>query len=616
MDTQAMHLPPHILERHEKSAMHREAVERETYRLSSQRDGGIKQAFSKTVMVQRKALVGALKMLYWLAKEEIAHTTKFTSLMQLSINLGVDYLRALHLGGNAQYTSEQIIAELLHCLSVVIDEDILTSLRQSAYYSLMTDESTDIAVLKQLVLVARYVDAEGVKTSFLNICDIFDGTAKTIEAAILNYVDSKSLAISKLRGFGSDGAAVMTGRRTGVATRLKAHAPRMIAIHCVNHRLALAASHAADNIPYLQRFKTNLQYLFTFYQNSPVRLAGLHAIQEVLNDPIIKCKEAKDVRWLSHLNSIKAVIRTLPSLYVSLDREASERSEPTAHGLLKFIKSYEFIACAYLLADVLPHINRLSLIFQRQNIDLTLIQPCLQATIASINQHKDTPGPYLATVDQVITSELKGFDIRLTDAMKQDFKANVQHKYIQAIVDGLQARFPDTAELEAFSLFDPQKLPSKEEELVAYGQRRMELLTTTYATGDNADVDGEACVSEWESLRRLMFLKYPDLCMCEMVKCLVTDATLKGMFPQLTKLASITAILPVSTAECERAFSTMKRVKTVLRNRMKTETLDYLMRISIEGRKMEDFNFEKAADLWGKMRNRRLSIGSSSSSSD
>ena len=63
----------------------------------------------------------------------------------------------------------------------------------------------------------------------------------------------------------------------------------------------------------------------------------------------------------------------------------------------------------------------------------------------------------------MFTSELKEFDIRVTDAMKQDFKANVQSKYIQAVLDGLSDRFPNMSELEAFSLFDPQKLPSEEE---------------------------------------------------------------------------------------------------------------------------------------------------------
>ena len=93
-------------------------------------------------------------MVYWLAKEEVAHTTKFTSLLQLSINLGADYLRELHRGG------KQIIAEFIQCLSAVIKE-LLTSLKQSSFYALMINESTDIAVLMQLVLAARYVAVEG-----------------------------------------------------------------------------------------------------------------------------------------------------------------------------------------------------------------------------------------------------------------------------------------------------------------------------------------------------------------------------------------------------------------------------------------------------------------------
>ncbi len=55
------------------------------------------------------------------------------------------------------------------------------------------------------------------------------------------------------------------------------------------------------------------------------------------------------------------------------------------------------------------------------------------------------------------------------------------------------------------------------------------------------------------------------------------------MFLNLTKLSTIAALIPVSTAECERAFSAMNRIKVDLRNRLKTTTLNSLMRISIEG---------------------------------
>ena len=117
-------------------------------------------------------------------------------------------------------------------------------------------------------------------------------------------------------------------------------------------------------------------------------MANLHAIQEILNDPQIKCKQAKDVCWLAHSNAIKALIRSLPSILVSLDKEASENGEPTANGLYKFISCYKFLSTAYLLFDVLPHLSRLSRILQKENVDLLLIQPCLQTTIDTFNKYK------------------------------------------------------------------------------------------------------------------------------------------------------------------------------------------------------------------------------------
>ena len=58
----------------------------------------------------------------------------------------------------------QVNNHLLQCLSSVIEEQILDDIRASDFLALMTDESTDIAILKQLVLVARYMTETGVKT--------------------------------------------------------------------------------------------------------------------------------------------------------------------------------------------------------------------------------------------------------------------------------------------------------------------------------------------------------------------------------------------------------------------------------------------------------------------
>lgn len=80
------------------------------------------------------------------------HTTEFNSLKDLTITLGCDYLRKLNLGRNAQYSSKHYVTELLQYLSLVIEKQIVSDIH---VLSLLTDESTDIAVLKKLILVGR-----------------------------------------------------------------------------------------------------------------------------------------------------------------------------------------------------------------------------------------------------------------------------------------------------------------------------------------------------------------------------------------------------------------------------------------------------------------------------
>ena len=74
------------------------------------------------------------------------------------------------------------------------------------------------------------------------------------------------------------------------------------------------------------------------------------------------------------------------------------------------------------------------------------------------------------------------------------------------------------------------------------------------------------------------------------------------------KLAVIALVIPMSSADCERGFSALKRIKTRLRNRLSNRILNNLLMISIEGPELKDFDFEKAADVWGAQRNRRITV--------
>ena len=51
-------------------------------------------------------------------------------------------------------------------------------------------------------------------------------------------------------------------------------------------------------------------------------------------------------------------------------------------------------------------------------------------------------------------------------------------------------------------------------------------------------------------------------------------------YPWLVMLLLIVRLLLIGSADCERMFSLMNRLKTDLRNRLTTETLDVLMRVN------------------------------------
>ena len=162
-----------------------------------------------------------------------------------------------------------------------------------------------------------------------------DGTAPSIVDAVCKLCEDLNLDMrNRLCGLGSDGASMMLGVRGGVSKRLKDRVPFLVAHHCIAHRLALACGQSANEISYLQRFKSVLDQIYRFYSNSAVRTAGLRSIQEVLDDPQSKLTQAKDVRWLSHERAVSHLRKCFKSVLLSLDKEGMVRNNAEAAGLL------------------------------------------------------------------------------------------------------------------------------------------------------------------------------------------------------------------------------------------------------------------------------------------
>ena len=69
--------------------------------------------------------------------------------------------------------------------------------------------------------------------------------------AMKQFVMENKVGFERCVWFGSDGASVMVGSKTGVATRMKAMNPFIVSRHCAAQRLALVSSQAAKEVTYM-----------------------------------------------------------------------------------------------------------------------------------------------------------------------------------------------------------------------------------------------------------------------------------------------------------------------------------------------------------------------------
>ncbi|CAH1242822.1 GAK [Branchiostoma lanceolatum] len=520
---------------HHTSEQHTKSCRKDEDRLAAEVNGGIRQALAKTVSMNREAVKAAMKLVYHLAKKEIPHTTNFKDMIKFAESeLGCEVLRPLHVGSNATYTSSTIANEFLAVIGALVEEQTLATVRDSPFLGLMCDETVDISTTNELVLYCRCIDGAGkLQVKFLKVVPLKDGKALTIKNALMQHLEGKDLSLQKVAGFGSDGAACMIGRKGGVATLLKVDNQTMINIHCVAHRAALAIGQAGGRVKYIgETFKPNLLSLFLFYNNSSVRSEGLKEIQKVLNDLQLKMKQPKDVRYL---------------------------------------RSARF--------------------FSRRV--WTEVQTTVEAKKKIVREARDAPivGGRLEELDHDLGRQGRLHDLEIQDSPKQrqEFAA-LRRNFVDNIIDNLEECFPQMELLSAFSILDPAHLP--ETMTGDYGWESINTLSEFYSEGAYP-INRRELKDEWIGFRQQLpsYKGKTPKAMCQLVS---SNITLSCQYPNIKGLYNRMMVIPAHTADCERAFSCLKRVKTRLRSQLTDANLNHLLMVRIEGPDISDFNFDEA----------------------
>ena len=159
------------------------------------------------------------KALHWLVAEDIA-LVKFKSLLEFLHELAesghsLGDLSVLKMS-NINYDSAYTATNLLQSMASVAEEDLQNELTNSPVVTALADESTDISNHKRLVLYTQIISNDmKPSTRFLTNIECEDATGKGIAQAILEEFGKRGVPPSKIMSLGSDGASVMTGKKTG-----------------------------------------------------------------------------------------------------------------------------------------------------------------------------------------------------------------------------------------------------------------------------------------------------------------------------------------------------------------------------------------------------------------
>ena len=103
---------------------------------------------------------------------------------------------------------------------------------------------------------------------------------------------------------------------------------------------------------------------------------------------------------------------------------------------------------------------------------------------------------------------------------------------------------------------------------------------------------------EFVGLKLLIARMFKDKIYLSLWELMLTREPYCSDYKNILHLVHILLVLPVSSAVCERGFSSQKRIKSDARASLHTDTVEDLIRISVEGPSLEDFDARESVANW------------------
>ncbi|XP_044749776.1 zinc finger MYM-type protein 1-like [Coccinella septempunctata] len=492
-------------------------------------------------------------------------------------------------------TSKEIQNDLLDCIFEVYQEIVSAEIDNAEFLGIMADETTDVSSKLQTVLIFRYCKDGKPVERFWEFFKSEQQTAEVLSNLILKALEPLvAKNPNKLIAQSYDGAAVMSGKQSGVQARIKEKYPVAHFVHCYAHQLNLIMSQASSQNNDVRLFFGNLSEIPAFFSNSCQRVAFL--------DRIVKRKIPRSVptRWNFKSRTVNVVFEYKEELIECMEEieespGVNVSTKTQAGAIRRLLQEKSFVFWLTFFHYVMPHVDIFFNELQRRLIDSVQIGKCLKKFKESISNIRNEK-----LYD--ILNEAKALQVTETKRRKlnEDTWRASAIEVCDVIINVAEDRFAYTDQLNAANLFICERFELYDRSFPDdYFKRTIE----SYPMLEKNRLKTELTLLYSSA-------EYRTFSSCAVLLSFIIDSNLQEVFTETIKLLNILVTMPMTTVEAERNFSSLKRIKTFLRSTMSQDRLNALACLSIEQkliRSIPDFN-EKVIDKFALKKDRRIDL--------
>lgn len=519
-----------------------------------------------------------------LFKELMDFSTKLDSSLQDHLSTSTVYFRG---------TSEIIQNEILDCILNVCKTEILKEVSNANFLSILCDETTDVSNHCQMVLILRYVHGYKVCERFWSFLQVTDRTANGLVQHIqreVNHIISNPDKLT-LIAQSYDGASATNELGGGVQAKMRKKYPFAYFVHCYAHHLNLIMQKAAEQNPQVRMFFSDLSGIPAFFSNF-TNQCGI--LEEIVKNRI---PQVALTQWNFNSSLLNTIYENRESL-IRCFQEICERMENTitvreANAARRTLEDPNFMFWLTFFKKVFPHVDMLYNQLQARQIDSIQLKKAVFNFEAALLQIQEET---VVIKEEWLSDTDDGTKRKRTE--QTDMKSVYAKEICDVIITQIKDRLSYKGHLEADFLLKNQLFNTFDN---CFPCEIFDRVTAAYP------------MLAKERLRTELEVMYSR---CEFsringatnILAFILKNNLESTFPEVVKLLKIILTTPMNTTDAERCFSTLKRVKILLRNSMSNDKPNALAMMSINRdfvREISNFD-EKVLEKFESLEHRRL----------